>query len=295
MKASCRLASAGALFLPVLLTGCSLLPTTRKLPVPKAPVLTQNVTPEELVARLNQRWGAINTLTATVEMQASVANSKEGLAKDYPSVHGNILLRKPSDLRVLGRYFGVTVFEMASNGTNFTLSIPHNNVVIKGSNSLKTKSKNTWENLRPEFFFDAMLVRGLDPADHYSVTSETFMVEDAARKRLFSVPEYILRITQSTPGVQKETISRVVYFHRDDLLPYQQDIYDNEGNIETQVTYLAYQDFEGGKYPSKVTIKRPIDEIQIVLTVEDVHENQPLADDQFVVPIPEGAKIVNQE
>jgi hypothetical protein len=87
----------------------------------------------------------------------------------------------------------------------------------------------------------------------------------------------------------------VVYFHRDDLLPYQQDIYDNEGNIETQVTYLAYQDFEGGKYPSKVTIKRPIDEIQIVLTVEDVHENQPLADDQFVVPIPEGAKIVNQE
>jgi outer membrane lipoprotein-sorting protein len=295
MKASCRLASAGALFLPVLLTGCSLLPTTRKLPVPKAPVLTQNVTPEELVARLNQRWGAINTLTATVEMQASVANSKEGLAKDYPSVHGNILLRKPSDLRVLGRYFGVTVFDMASNGTNFTLSIPHNNVVIKGSNSLKTKSKNTWENLRPEFFFDAMLVRGLDPADHYSVTSETFMVEDAARKRLFSVPEYILRITQSTPGVQKETISRVVYFHRDDLLPYQQDIYSSDGNIETQVTYSAYQDFEGGKYPSKVTIKRPIDEIQIVLTVEDVHENQPLADDQFVVPIPEGAKIVNQE
>jgi outer membrane lipoprotein-sorting protein len=295
MKASCRLASTGALFLSILLTGCSLLPTTRKLPVPKAPVLTQNIAPEELVARLNQRWGAINTLTAKVEFQASVSKSKEGVATDYPSVDGHILMRKPADLRVLGRYFGVSVFDMASNATNFTLSIPHNSVVIKGSNSLKTKSKNTWENLRPAFFFDAMLVRGLDPDENYSVTSETFMVEDAARKRLFSVPEYILRITHSTPGVQKETISRVVYFHRDDILPYQQDIYDSEGNIETQVTYFAYQDFEGAKYPSSVTIKRPIDEIQIVLTVEDVHENQTLADDQFVVPIPEGAKIVNQE
>jgi outer membrane lipoprotein-sorting protein len=290
------MASLGALFLPILLlTGCSLLPTTRKLPVPKAPVLTQYVAPEELVARLNQRWSAINTLTATVEMQASVTNSKEGVAKDYPSVHGNILLRKPSDLRVLGRYFGVSVFDMASNGTNFTLSIPHNNAVIKGSNSLKTNSKNTWENLRPGFFFDAMLVRGLEPDENYSVTSETFMVEDAARKRLLSVPEYILRITHYTPGIQKETISRVVFFHRDDLLPYQQDIYDNDGHIETQVNYLQYQDFEGGKYPSSITIKRPLDEIQIVLAVEDVHENQPLADDQFVVPVPEGAKIVNQK
>jgi hypothetical protein len=45
MKACRRLASAGALLLPILLTGCSLLPTTRKLPVPKAPVVTQYVTP----------------------------------------------------------------------------------------------------------------------------------------------------------------------------------------------------------------------------------------------------------
>jgi hypothetical protein len=88
---------------------------------------------------------------------------------------------------------------------------------------------------------------------------------------------------------------RVVYFHRDDLEPYQQDIYDSEGNLVTQVTYAGYQDFEGSKYPSSVVITRPVEEIRIVLSVDSVKENQPLPDNQFVVPIPEGAKIQKLE
>lgn len=293
MNASCRLASVGALCLPLLLTGCSLFPTTRKLPMPKAPMITQYVTPEELVARLNQRWGTIDTLTAKVEFHAT--KSKEGVATDYPSVDGHILIRKPADLRVLGRDFGVLVFDMASDAKNFTLSIPHKNVVIKGSNSVTKKSKDTWENLRPGFFLDAMLVRGLDPDDYYSVVTDSETVEDAARKHLFTVPEYVLSISRLKPGTKQLIPVRVVTFRRDNLLPYQQDIYDSEGNLETQVTYSAYQAFEGNQFPSTVTINRPIDEVQIVLIVEDVHENGKLADDQFVVPIPEGAKVQTQE
>jgi outer membrane lipoprotein-sorting protein len=121
------------------------------------------------------------------------------------------------------------------------------------------------------------------------------MVEDAAKKHLFSVPEYILHIGRATAGSQKETPVRVVYFHRDDLLPYQQDVYDSDGNLETQVTYSAYQDFEGNRYPSTVTIKRPLEETQILLTVEDVHENLPIADDTFVLKTPEGATVVNRD
>ncbi|MGD0732700.1 MAG: hypothetical protein ABR956_15665 [Terracidiphilus sp.] len=293
MRAHCRFTAAGALFLPLLITGCSLFPTTRKLPMPKAPTITQNAAPEELVAHLNERWDALKTLTATVEIRASLEKSKEGTATDYPSVHGNILIRKPGDLRVLGRYFGVLAFDMASDDKNFTLFIPTKNKVIRGSNSLKTQSANTWENLRPGFFLDAMLVRGLEPDDQYSVTSETFVVEDAARKHLFSVPEYILRITRPKAGSQQQTLVRVVYFHRDDLLPYQQDIYDSEGKFETQVMYAAYQDFDGGKYPSIVTIKRPLEGIQIVLTVDDVHQNMLLKDDQFAVTFPPQTQVQN--
>jgi len=295
MKASCRLASLGVLCLPLLLTGCSFFPTTRKLPVPKAPVLTQYATPEELVARLNQRWGSINTLTAKVEIRASVSKSKEGVATDYPSVEGQILMRKPGMLRVVGLVSFLRVFDMASDGKCFTLSIPHDSKVIKGCGPTKAKSKNTWENLRPGFFFDAMLVRGLEPDDLYSVVLESETLEDPARKHLLTVPEYVLSISRLKTGTQELKPVRVVTFKRDTLLPYQQDIYDGDGNLETEVVYGAYQDFDGNQFPSSVTIKRPQEEIQIVLTIERVKENPSLADDQFVVPIPEGAKVQTQD
>jgi outer membrane lipoprotein-sorting protein len=42
-----------------------------------------------------------------------------------------------------------------------------------------------------------------------------------------------------------------------------------------------------------VTIKRPLEGIQIVLTVEKVSNNVQLKDDQFQIKIPEGTKIQN--
>jgi hypothetical protein len=189
---------------------------------------------------------------------------------------------------VLGQYLGVRFFDMASDGKQFTLSIPPQNKAIEGSTALKKKSLNVFENLRPGFFFDAMVVRGLEPDDLYSVVADTETVEDAARKHLFTVPEYILSISRPKPGSRALTPVRVVTFRRDNLLPSQQDIYDSEGNLETLVFYSAYRDFEGHEYPSSIKIKRPMEEIQIILTVDSVKENQPLTDDQFVVKIPDG-------
>jgi len=294
VNALLRPVSAAALALPLLLlSGCSLFPTTRKLPIPKAPSTIQTVTPEQLVRQLDQRWAALNSLNATVDIQASVLKSKEGLAKDYTTIRGIILMRKPEMLRVYGRVpvIGTRMFDMVSDGKDFTLYIPSKNKAVKGSNSLKKKSASQIENMRPGFFLDAMVVRGLEPNDEYMVTTDTFTVEDAARKHLFSVPEYILSVMRPKPGSPEKTPVRRVYFHRDDLEPYQQDIYDSEGNLETQVLYAAYQDFGSGPYPSIMTIKRPLEEYQIVLTVEKVTENMELKDDQFQINnIPEGTE-----
>jgi outer membrane lipoprotein-sorting protein len=300
MKANCRLTSVAALFLPLLLSGCFMLVTKRRLPVPKAPAVTQTVAPEELVSRINQRWDALETLNASVEIQASVMKSKEGLARDYTTIRGIILIRKPAMLRVYGRVpvIGTRAFDMVSDGANFTLYVPSKNKAIKGSNSLKKKSLNQMENMRPGFFFDAMVVRGLEKDDYYSVTSDTETVEDTAKKHLYTVPEYVLSIMRRKPGSQELEPMRVVTFKRDNLQPYQQDIYDKEGNLETQVNYADYRQYDSGLYPSKVIIKRPLEEYQIVLTVEGVKENQkdpPLTDDQFVVKIPEGTETQNLE
>jgi outer membrane lipoprotein-sorting protein len=299
MKARRCLFAAGSLALPFLLSGCALLFTTRKLPIPKPPAITLNATPDELVTRLNQRWEALDSLNATVEIQASVLKSKEGIAKDYTTFRGHILMRKPGLLRVLGQapLLNTRIFDMASDGKNFTLYIPPRSKAYKGSNDLKKRSVSQIENMRPGFFFDAMVVRGLEPDDLYQVVSDTETVEDANRKHLFTVPEYVLSISRRKPGTNELQPVRVVTFHRDDLLPYQQDLYDSQGNLETEVQYRGYREYEGGKYPSTVVIKRPQEEYQIILTVEDVKENQTpaLSDDQFQIKIPEGTKIQNLE
>lgn len=286
----------GLMTLPsVLLAGCSLFPTTRKLPLPKAPGVTQTATADELVAQLNQRWAAVDSLTATVEIRATELKNKEGVEEDFPSCRGFILMRKPGMLRVVGQYFSVRIFDMASDGKTFSLVIPKRNIAFTGSDGVKGKSPNPMYNLRPDFFFDAMMVRGLASDDFYSRMGDTETIEDAARKHLSLMPEYVLSITRHNAGSRNDTPVRVITFHRDDLLPYQQDLYDGSGNLETEVLYTKYADFGKSRYPSVVTIKRPQEGIQIVMTVERVIENPKLTDEQFQIKMPDGIKIQTLE
>jgi outer membrane lipoprotein-sorting protein len=291
MRTRHRLVRAAGLALPLFLSGCSyFIPTKRHLPVPKVPAIVQTATPEELVKLLNQRWNALNTLTATVEIQATELKSAQGLEKDFPSCRGYILMRKPRMLRVAGTYFGVKIFDMASDGSHFTLVMPTKNTVVQGSNTVTEKSSNPLENLRPDFFLDAIVVRGLDPDNEFMVAGDTETIEDAAKKHLYDEPEYVLSVMRRKTGNENLPV-RVVTFHRDDMQPYDQDVYDSNGNLETQITYSNYADFSAGKYPSKVTIKRPQEGIQLVLTVERVEENVDLPVSQFEVSVPQGAAI----
>ncbi|UWZ84288.1 LolA-like protein [Occallatibacter riparius] len=289
-----RRIAVAALGLPILLSGC--LVTRRKLPVPKAPVITLYATPDELVKRLNDRWSALQTLNATVEMKATVTHQQKGESSEYPSIRGIILLKKPSMLRVYGRVpvVGTRLLDMSSDGKDFTLWIPSKNEAIEGpATESQTKSTNQFENLRPGFFFDSLVVRGLDPGDEYYVTADTDTIEDASKKHLLLVPEYLLNIVRRKPGSEGLSPVRVIHFRREDLLPHQQDLYDDQGNLRTQVFYSGYTTYGENRYPSTITIKRPVEELQITLTLEKVTENAPLKDEdfQFKAQMPADTKI----
>ena len=287
-----RLVGAGVLAMILMpMTGC--LFTTRKLPIPTAPAVTQTATPEQLIQKLNDHWDGLKTLYAKVDVQLTTKKSKEGTEKDYSSFPGIIMMRKPEMLRVYGRVpvIGSPMFNMASDGQNFTLYVNAKNIAYKGPIAVTHKSPNMIENIRPGFFLDALIVRGLGPEDEYMMTADSDTVEDVKRKHLLLSREYILNVMELKPGSKELRPIRVIHFHRDDLLPYEQDLYDEQGNVETEVTYGSYVDFGGSKYPKTVTIKRPLEEFQIVLTVEAVKENLDLKDDQFQIEIPPDVKI----
>jgi outer membrane lipoprotein-sorting protein len=290
MKIVHRPGCAAALALPLLLAGCSLLPTTRHLPVPRSATV-QSATPQELVGQVNQRWDALNAMTAKIDIQATEFKTTEGVEKDEPAIRGIIVMRKPAMLRIVGTDFGVKIFDMASDGSHFTLLDPHDNTAFEGPNTVKEKSPNPLLNLRPDFFLDAIAVHGLDPGNEYMVAGDSETVEDPARKHLYIEQEYTLSVMQPKAGPEKIPL-RVITFHRDDMLPYDQDVYDSEGNLETQIRYSNYAEFGAVTYPSKITIKRPQEGIQLVLTVDDVQVNPPgVSDDQFEVKIPAGTTI----
>lgn len=274
------------LFLLPCLDGC--LVRTRKLKQVKMPSTVMTATADDLVNAINDRCKTIQSLTATVEFQATVGGPSKGKEKTYTSFSGYILLRKPESLRVIGKVpiLHTTAFDMATDGSTFKLWIPHENKVFEGSNTVTKKSPNTLENFRPNIFSDSLLIKCISPDDLLTLTSDTDTKLDPKTKLLVAQLDYDLTVLQRKDDRRDLIPERVIHFNRVDLRPYEEDIYDTEGAIQTQTIYGADQKFGEVMFPGTITIKRPLEEYQIVVTFQRVITNQQLTDDQFQLTIP---------
>ncbi len=273
------------------LTGCvAMFTSKRRLPVPVAPAVVQTVTAEQLVGQMNERWQKFESMTATVDMVASHLQEKQGEATDYPSFRANLLVRKPEMLRILGKapLVQTPMFDLGSDGKEFRLSVPPKNKAYEGRSDEKGTSPHWYENLRPGFLFRAFVVKGLAEDEYYSTIAETLTEEDAAKRHLLTRPEYVLSIVRRKASSHALIPVRVVRFDRETLLPTEQDLYGDNGDLETQVVYGPYQDFDGTKYPATILLKRPQEEYQLAITVERMTANPSLADEQFQVKFPAG-------
>jgi hypothetical protein len=229
-----------------------------------------------------------------------VGGAHKGQETDYTSIRGYIIFQKPKMLRVLGLVpvLHTHAFDLASNGETFTLLMPTRSRAIIGSNSVTNPAASPLENMRPEFFLDAVLIHSIPPDRIVSLTNSSTTTMDPRTKQLIETPQYELTVLNpgqagGPPGMARVyQAQRVIKFSRVDLLPTEQDIYDKDGDLETQVLYGKYQTYSGIQFPSTITINRTLQEYRIGLTVEKVIFNQPLPDDQFVPPkIPESYKV----
>jgi outer membrane lipoprotein-sorting protein len=191
--------------------------------------------------------------------------------------------------------------DLASDGTTFTLLIPPKNRVIQGKNTVTKLGVNPLENLRPNVFMDSFLIHDIAPNQIVSVIHEKTMKENTRTKQLMELPEYDLtvfdevpRSPQSAPA-QIAKPQRVIRFGQSDLLPIGQDIYDANGNLETQVVYGPYRDFGGIMFPSTIDVSRPFDRYRMRLTVNKLAVNQSVADDTFELKIPKGIQVEKVE
>ena len=280
----------------VSLTGC--FRTTTIVQRTQAPDMYRSTSVENLEKIVSERDAAIKTLTASVLLTASTGGGKEGKVVTYISFKGYIFVRQPSDLRVIMELpvIGSRALDMVSNGNTFTLmhmatAGGHGDVWMQGNNTVTTPSKNALENLRPPVFFDSLLVPGVTPDEFVAMTDSTRILPPKSKRQpAIEEPDYDLAVMSKGTGNMLH-VKRLVHFSRVTLLPFQQDIYNDKGEVETSATYDKYQDFNGIQFPMLINIRRPLDEYTLKLQITKLTLNQPLADDQFELKIPPGVKV----
>jgi hypothetical protein len=276
------------------LNGC--LWHTRKVPQAKMPENVLTAAPEQLVDIINKRYDSISSLSATVTFTATSGGTLKGSEKTVTPFPGYILLRKPESLRVLGLLPVVhtQAFDMASDGQTFKLVIPPKNRAVEGPNSISQVSSNSFENMRPYMFVDSMLIPKIGDGDQLSVTGDSTTVVNPKTRKLEIRPEYLLTIGKRQGTSNILLTQRVIHFSRVDLRPIEEDIYGPDGQVQTQAIYGPLQTFGIEQFPGTITIKWPLQEQQILVTIEKLRvnpTNPPLTDDQFQLRIPEGVQV----
>ncbi len=270
---------------------------------------------EELVARINTDAGKLQSLQATVDLDASVGGEKTGAVTDYTEIRGYVLMRKPSMLRMIGLLPVVRnkAFDMVSDGDAFRLWIPAHNKFVTGKDAISEKTKilvadppapstpesaqtAKLENLRPQHIYDALFIREIDPATEIAVVQAGIeLIPDPKGHRIAEQPDYELLVLKQSPqkdGAKGWYLSRKIIITRSDLLPHRQIIYDEKNHIVTDVAYEKFSEEGGINFPHQINIWRPQEEYRVVLNILKLQLNLPLTNDQFQLETPSGANII---
>jgi outer membrane lipoprotein-sorting protein len=236
-----------------------------------------------LVGIIAKQYEAIHDFNATVDMVPALGSTEKSKITEYKDVRAFILFRKPGNIRLIGLYPVVRnkAFDMVSDGTSFKLYVPARNRFLVGRNEIDQPSENKLENLRPQHFLEALLVRPVD-ANRDKLLLENFTDEDNAF--------YVLHVVRVNGGGELQ-LARTIWFNRYNLTMARQLIFDAAGNILTDARYAQWQPYDNVAFPKHIEINRPRDEYAVVIDIVKMDINKGVSDDKFVLDQPEGTTL----
>ena len=253
----------------------------------------KSATQEQLIGYINSQAAGTRSLQATVDIDTSSEDPKNGKVTDYKQIRGYVLARKPAMLRMKGLLPVVrnTAFDMVSDGQDFKLWIPPKNKFVMGTNSDDNyQPDKRLENLRPQYIYDALLLRDIG-SDEIAVLENGYETVLDAKKHRVDQPDYQMAVIRR--GSNGWFLSRKIEFSRSDLLPHRQQIYDQQGNVVTDARYQNYKDYSGIAFPSTIGIERLREGYDITLSILKLEMNRVLTDEQFALEQPPGAEVVH--
>ncbi|MGH9466017.1 MAG: hypothetical protein ACRD1Y_01555 [Terriglobales bacterium] len=238
----------------------------------------RSATLQQLVTTFNQDARAIHSMSLKLNLSARAGKHK------YPKISAYLLIRKPGDIRLWGTFTLIgKLFDMASNGQVFQLSLPTRNQFIVGRNSvIPKKVSNPLQKLRPQVILNAMLTHPI------SATAEVALDPGAP-------PDTYQVLVLETQADHEQRLVRRITFSRYDLLPHRQQIYDGDGIHLTSATYNNYTVRDNLPIPTAITIERPVEgyTLNLQLLPAGITINKPLtAPHTFELTPPAGAAVI---
>ncbi len=258
--------------------------------------MAKDATRDELLEAYNQMARGTKTLNATVELKPTAGSKYSGVIDEYHEVKAFLLAGRPAEIRVIGQapVVGTTVFDMASDGETFRVSIPSKKKFLVGQVAVERTSSKPIENLRPHHLLDALLWPEILKAE--SVTMREFNDENARY--------YVLTVLRG--GYQVEVL-REIWFDRSDLQVARLLTFGPKGVLLSDVRLADWQppDNAAGQgaaatpsngavaFPRAIRIERPHDDYKLDLQITKITLNEEIPAERFKLEQPEGAELVH--
>jgi hypothetical protein len=257
--------------------------------------VAKGATREELLEAYNLIARDTKTLNATVELKPTAGSKYSGVIDEYHEVKAFLLAARPAKIRVIGQapVIGTTVFDMASDGETFRVSIPSKEKFLVGPVALERSSSKPIENLRPQHLLDALLWPEIRKEE--AVILREFNDENARY--------YILTVLRG--GYQVEVL-REIWFDRSDLQVARMLTFGPKGVLLSDVRLAEWQPADSAagpsasattssgvvSFPRAIRIERPHDDYKLDLQVTKVSINEEIPAERFKLGQPAGAELV---
>ena len=266
--------------------------------------MAKDATREELLAAYNAIARNTKTLNATVELKPTAGSRYSGVIEEYHEVKAFLLAARPAEIRMIGQapVIGKTVFDMASDGDTFRVSIPTKNKFLVGSVAGDRNSAKPIENLRPQHLLDALLWPEIRKEE--AVTMREFNNEQGRY--------YVLTVLRG--GYQLEVL-REIWFDRANLQVARMQAFGPKGTLLSDVSFSDWEALDGStatqgasaastsstfaptpvltSFPRIILIDRPHDDYKLELQVAKIGVNEEIPADRFKLEQPAGAELIH--
>ena len=266
----------------------------RQIPPSERPV-AKDATREELLDAYNAIARNMKTMDATVELKPTAGSKYSGVIDEYHEVKAFLLAERPSEIRVIGQapLIGKTVFDMASDGDTFRVSIPTKNKFLVGSVANERNSSKPIENLRPQHLLDALLWPPIRKEE--AVTMTEFNNEKGRY--------YVLTVLRG--GYQLEVL-REIWFDRSNLQVARIQTFGPKGILLSDASFSDWEPVDSPatrqinvpapppitSFPRSIHIERPHDDYTLDMQVTKIAVNGEIPPDGFKLEQPAGSELV---